>query len=267
MMRHFYIIGLVLFIYSCSTRPSVPRAFPNEDKMALIIADVYQTESVLSQTRLSYNSSTEDKVSGYYRFVLEQHGLTKVEFDTAMGWYSAHPVVLSDVYEQAVEILSRRDAELKNKINKDKEEHSAVAKIPNRQELWKDTTAFQLPTNPNDSLDNRLPFRVDADSLKSGILRLHASYVFKEGGFLDSAQLRMLACYSDSTIDTVSYLIHKSFKKVNGNIAHMVPVNKYLISLEGFLFDHDTTKTSLVDIDDVKLTYIPTMGGDEMMRK
>ena len=66
-----------LFMNACSTRPSVPHSFPDEDKMALIIADVYQTESVLSQTHLSYNSSNEDRVSGYYRFVLEQHGLAK----------------------------------------------------------------------------------------------------------------------------------------------------------------------------------------------
>ena len=184
-----------------------------------------------------------------------------------MGWYSAHPVVLSDVYEHAVEILSKRDAELKNKINKEKEERSVAAKIPDKQELWKDSVSFKLLAGSIDSLDNRLPFKVEADSLKGGILRLHADYTFKEGGFLDSAQLKMLACYADSTIDTVSYYIHKSFKKVEGNISHAIPKDKYLINIEGFLFSHDTTRKTSVDISDVKLTFIPTMGSEDMMLK
>jgi len=269
--RHYlYLFLIALLITSCSTRPNVPRSFPDEDQMALVIADVYQTESLLGQTRLTYNTSNtskEDKVSGYYRFALEQHGLTKAEFDTAMGWYSAHPVVLSDVYEKAVEILSRRDAELKNKMSKEKEEQSVVARIPDRQELWRDTTDFILPTNAIDSLDNRLPFSVDTDSLQSGILSLHASYTFKEGGFLDSAQMKMFTLYADSTMDTVSYKIHKSFKKVDGNISHALTKNKHLINVEGFLFSHDTTKKSSVEISDVRLTFIPMMKSQEMMLK
>ncbi len=264
--RHYlYILLLTFFINSCSTRPSVPRYFPDEDKMALIIADVYQVESLLAQTRLNYNLDKEDNVSGYYRFVLEQHGLTKVDFDTAMAWYSAHPVVLSDVYEQAVVILSKRDAELKNRMNKEKEEQSNLTKIPDIQELWKDSTEFSLPYNSLDSLDNRLPFCISTDSLQNGVLRLHAVYTFKEGSFLDSAQMKILACYADSTVDTLEYHIHKSFKKVEGNISHSITKEKYLINIEGFLFDHDTAKQSLVEISDVKLSFIPIMESEEMM--
>jgi len=266
--RHYlYVCLIVLLVAACSTRPTVPRRFPDEEKMAVIIADVYQTESLLGQTRLSYNSDKEDKVSGYYRFALEQHGLTKAEFDTAMGWYSAHPVVLSDVYEVAVEILSKRDAELRNQMKKEKEESAIAARIPDKQELWEDTTAFVLPTNPIDSLDNRLPFNIGIDSLESGILTLHASYVFKEGSFLDSAQMKMFTLYADSTRDSVSYHIHKSFKKVEGNISYDLEKNKQLLNVEGFLFSHDTTKKSLVEISDVRLTYIPTMESQDMMLK
>jgi len=238
---------------------------PSEKEMAAVLADVYETESVLSHTRALHSLTKEDKVSGYYRFVLEQHGLTKAQFDTAMGWYSANPVVLSDVYEEVIVILSKREAELKNEMNKEVEEQPVAAQLPNKQQLWSDTTSFILPTNPKDSLDNRVPFMVETDSLNKGILRLMASYTFKEGGFLDSAQMEMLACYADSTIDTLSYKIHKSFKKVDGTIAHAVPESKKLIRVEGFLFCHDTTKKSSVHIDDVKLVFIPKLESEELM--
>ena len=105
---------------------------------------------------------------------------------------------------------------------------------------------------------------MDVDSLSNGILRLYGGYTFKEGGFLDSAKMTMIACYADSTIDTIYYPIHKSFKKVSGNISHRVNKNKELINVSGFLFEHDTAKQSKVNIEGVKMTFIPTMGAEEM---
>ncbi|MCU4157892.1 DUF4296 domain-containing protein [Carboxylicivirga sp. A043] len=264
MYRYFSIVIVLVALLSCSTRPRVPRGIAGEEKMAEVLADIYQVESVLGQTRLSYNSSKEDKVSGYYKYVLDEHEMTKAEFDTAMSWYSANPTVLSDVYEEVIEILSRRDAELKNKVNKEKDERKTLAKLPGKTELWKDSTSFELPFDPKDSLDNRIPFNVEVDSLSNGILRLYAAYQFTEGGFLDSAQMKMIACYADSTIDTVYYQIHKSFNKVNGNISHRVVKSKELINVSGFLFDHGTTTQSKVSIDGVKMTFIPTVGAEEI---
>ncbi|WP_430815353.1 DUF4296 domain-containing protein [Carboxylicivirga sp. RSCT41] len=264
MLRYISILAVLLVLASCSTRPRVPRNLPDEGEMAQVLADIYQVESVLGQTRMSYNSSKDDKVSGYYKYVLDQHEMTKVEFDTAMSWYSANPTVLSDVYEEVIEILSRRDAELKNKINKEKDERKVISKIPGKTELWNDTTAFELPFDTKDSLDNRIPYDVKVDSLSNGILRLNASYKFTEGGFLDSAKMMMVACYADSTKDTLSHQIHKSFNKVNGNISHKVIKSKQLINVSGYLFDHDTSNISKVNIEGVKMTFIPTMGAEEM---
>lgn len=258
---------LMLIIVGCSTRPKVPRDLPSERKMAEVLADVYEVESLLGQTRINYNSDKKGMVSGYYRTVLDRHEMTKIDFDTAIAWYTANPTVLSDVYEEAIEILSKREADLKNKISKEKEERPSIGKLPNREELWTDTTTFSIPFDPKDSLDNRVPFNVAIDSLDGGILRLHANYTFKEGGFLDSAQLKMLVAYADSTVDTVSYQIHKSFKKVNGNISHSIGSDKIVINAEGFLFEHDTTKKSTVMIEDVKMTFIPTMKAGALMEK
>jgi hypothetical protein len=250
-------------LVACSTRPKVPRSLPGEKQMAEVLADIYQVESVLGQTRLSYNSSKEDMVSGYYRYVLDKHLMTKADFDTAMAWYSANPTVLADVYDDVIEILSRRDAELKNKMNKDNEENKAMVKVPSRLELWNDSTAFNIPLNPADSLDNRVPYSIDLDSIGGGILRLYASYQFKEGSFLDSAQMKMVAVYADSTMDTVFYQIHKSFNKVSGNISHRIERNRQVINVNGFLLEHDTTKQTVVSIEGVKLDFIPTVGLNE----
>ncbi|WP_430812753.1 MULTISPECIES: DUF4296 domain-containing protein [unclassified Carboxylicivirga] len=263
MSRYFILFLLGAVLWSCSTRPKVPRHLADEERMTAVLADIYQLESVLSQTRLTYNSAKEDKVSGYYRNVLDKHGMSKADFDSAMVWYAAHPTVLSDVYEEVIEELSRRDAELKNKMNEEKEIKKDLPKVPSRVDLWADTTAFQVPFDEQDSLDNRVPFTFSVDSLSDGILRLQADYSFSETGLMDSARMKMVACYADSTADTVFYHIHKSFNTVKGNISHRIN-QRSLVVVKGLLFDHDTSKVSAVDIEAVKLTFIPTMGADAL---
>jgi hypothetical protein len=267
MLRVCSIILFVITLLSCSTRPKVPRDLPGEKEMAEILADIYQLESVLGQTRLSYNSGNKDNVSGYYRNVLDQYEMTKVEFDTAMAWYSANPTVLSDVYAEVIEILSRRDAELKNAMNKEKEQKLNMAKVPSKIDLWNDTTAFKVPFAKADSLDNRVAFDIDVDSLSGGIIRLYAEYSFVKEGLLDSAQMKMITCYADSSMDTLSYQIHKSFKPVKGNVSHQISDSKNLVKVKGLLFDHDTTKNAPVTIDDIKLTFIKNLGAEVMEQR
>ena len=137
--------------------------------------------------------------------------------------------------------------------------------LPEEQQLWQDTTSFEIPLD-SDSVDNRLPFDIDIDSLSGGNIRLKADYTFREDGFLDSAQMKMFACFADSTRDTVSTHIHKSFKKVEGNLLLPIDQDKQVISIEGFLFDHDTSEVSSVIIEDVQLTFFPVVKGLEVVK-
>lgn len=273
MVKKIILFSLLMFIWvGCSIHPSVPGEFPDEEEMALVLADVYMVESVLGQVRQSYYSAKEDDVTGYYRYVLEKHSLSKQEFDSAMVWYSANPAVLSDVYEDVVVILSQRHAELKNAINQEKlEKESAIKlmdtlKLTEKQELWVDTTSFKLTADVTDSLDRRIPFSIVVDSLSDGNITLSAVYAFKESSFLDSAQMRMFTCYADSTIDTISCQIYKSFKEVDGNLSFTIGPDNQLVNIDGFLFDHDTTEMSSVVVDEIKLTFIPTMKGVENVK-
>ena len=108
---------------------------------------------------------------------------------------------------------------------------------------------------------------VKADSIESGIVRLNAGFTFIKGNELDSALLRMWLCYADSTADTVRYLINKTFKKQIGNVSQIIPDGKTLVSIEGFLFEHDTTKVSNVEIEDVKMVLLPKLGAAELLER
>jgi len=259
-----YIIVLIGAV-ACTPRPNRPDFVPDQEEMALLLADIYQIEAAISQGGRQVNRNDE-KFVGYYKDVLDKHGITKLEFDSAVSWYSSYPELYSEVYDEVISTLSQRDALLKKELseqNQDKKD--MIDQIPNMKNLWEGRqSSFSLPLAKQDSSDVFFPFSIKVDSIKSGIIRLNASYKFNKGNQLDSAQMKMILCYADSTADTLNYQVKESFKKYFGNLSQMIPGGKPLVNIEGALFEHDTAKVVHVEIEDVKLTLIPKVSTEEM---
>lgn len=257
MIKYLLFSILILFV-ACSDQKDKADYIPNEEGMALVLADVYEVEAAISQAGRSI-SKDDPAFTGYYRQALSRHGLSKVEFDSAVSWYSAHPLVFAEVYDEVISILSERDALLKQEMSKDEDKRSEeMALMRDVQDLWKDKRSYKLPFEKNDSTNVFLPFDLNIDSLKNGILRLHARYKFGKANELDSASMKLITCFADSTRDTLVYNIRKSFKSAAGSLSLPIMDDKELVELQGFLFEHDTTKVSDVEINEVKLTFIPT---------
>nr|WP_321405928.1 DUF4296 domain-containing protein [uncultured Carboxylicivirga sp.] len=262
-----FVLIFLTTILACTPSPKRPKFIPDSKEMSELLADVYIVEATMSQSGRRINKD-DDKNIGYYKGVLDEYGLTKLEFDSAISWYSSHPDLFSEVYDDVITILSKKDALLKKDMSEqNQEKKDAIDEIPNIKDLWETTRNYTLPIAENDSTNVSFPFTVKVDSIASGILRLNAGYTFIKGNELDSAYLRMWLCYSDSTTDTVQYLIKKSFKKQIGNVSQLIPEGKVLVTVEGLLFDHDTTKVSNVEIDDVKMVLLPKLGARELNQK
>lgn len=252
-------VGLIVLfgLLACTPKPKRPKFVPDTKDMALLISDVYETEALISQSGRSINLDDERFV-GYYKNILDKHGVTQVEFDSAVSWYSAHPELFSEVYDEVISMLSQKDAVLKKELaERNKQNKEEIERIPDVKDYWEGERKFTLPLAQNDSSDVSFPFDYEIDSISSGILRLNATYKFNKGNELDSAQMKMILCYADSTADTLKYHVKKSFKKYYGNLSQMLPGEKKLIAVKGMLFEHDTTKVAQVEIDDVKLTILP----------
>ncbi|MCU4176530.1 DUF4296 domain-containing protein [Carboxylicivirga sp. N1Y90] len=258
-MIKYLVLSLFVVLVSCSDYEGKADFIPDEDDMALLLADVYEVEAAISQAGRSINKEDSSFV-GYYRQVLNGHGLTKLEFDSAVSWYSANPLIFADVYDEVISILSERDAFLKQEMSKERDQKSdEMALMRDVEDLWKGKRKYKLPFDEGDSTDVFLPFEFELDSLKNGILRLHARYKFGKANELDSASMKMITLFADSTRDTLVYHIPKSFKSAAGSLALPLKDQRSLISIEGLLFEHDTAKVSDVEINEVKLTFIPTV--------
>lgn len=263
MLKAISFLCLLLLSVGCVTYGDRADYIPDKEGMALLLADIYQVEASMSQGGRHINSN-RDEMGGYYREVLQRHHLLKSEFDSALNWYSANPKLYAEVYEEAIAILSERDALLKQEMLKKEEEDGAKrALMPKMQELWSVAAEYSINENTPDSVDIRLPYNITIDSLKNGLIRFNASYKFLKGNLVDSAYLCMVACYADSSRDTSAFVVKKSFKALSGNITYSLPGSKVLVGVEGSLFDHDTSKVALVEINNVKMTFVPKVVEDD----
>jgi predicted small lipoprotein YifL len=254
----FQLIILIVVLEGCGKRIKVPAEFPDEDSMAVILADIYYTEAILNQSR-EFIRGQEDDLPKYYKFTLQRHGIGKKEFDTIFSWYSNNPKLLSEVYDKVISILNENETRLRYDTT-DMEEFKEPIGISGMTNLWKGKRTFSV--NIKDTTNNCLPFTIEVDSLQSGIYRLMATYRFAKGNLLDKAHLKLIACYSDSTADTVSYSIDKSFSERITTLSLDADKHKYVIGLEGLLLEHDTTVDAMCFIKNVKLLHIPRHGSN-----
>ena len=258
MIRYLLLVLSVFFVLACSTRPKVPREFPNEKEMAGLLADIYIAEGAINNSG-SYRGKSDGKIPGYYRFVLDKHSLTKQEFDTVVSWYTAHPQLFKEVFDDVISILSEKEAQIASELSKIEGDAVMIPELAMEIDLWKGRRYFKLPLSEKDSIDTRIPFNIEIDSLQGGMYSIQANYKFKKENVLNEAKLRMIACYADSTRDTIDSKINKAFKGAIGSKSYNAKADKKLVSIEGLLFDHDTTKVANVEIRGVKLNYLPPM--------
>ena len=244
-----------LVLYSCSTRVKVPEEFPQEDSMAVILADIYIMEATMGQSQQYMMRGNEEELLKFYKDIFIKHNITKQSYDTAFAWYSEHPELLSEVYDKVISIINERESVISNDTAEIKRKPIGTTRVPKMKDIWTGKRSFVI--NPNDSTKGTLPFEIKVDSLKSGIFRLMATYRFTKGNLIDKANMKLIACYSDSTADTASYAIDKSFTERITTLSLDADKKKYVTEIKGLLLDHDTSVVAKGYIKGIKLFYIP----------
>ncbi|MGQ1891806.1 DUF4296 domain-containing protein [Thermophagus sp. OGC60D27] len=248
------LIGTIIFfmVLSCSPREKVPSNFPDENEMAQILADMYFAESIVTQAKREVSVPlSEDNIPGYYHKILEQHNLSAEAFDTIRDWYSSHPYHYQNVYDKVIVILSKREADL-NRAIKAKEE--LKDSLPAIRDLWIGDRAMAV--TPQDTAKSCLPFHIEIDSIYGGQIRLSAVYKFLKEDLSRQTSTTLITQYADSTGDTISLQLTKTFKSspitLQMDIDSLLP----LIGIYGCLFDHDTSSVSSIEFSNIRLEHL-----------
>lgn len=121
-MRVFNILIFVLALTSCSVFKRNKDVL-NKDQFAQVLADIHLADAVLAEKGYSPVKDSV-KINMYYADIFKKNNITLAQFDSTLKYYTVHAEKYDLVYDQVLEILSKRQEEIKleaNNKNKKKE--------------------------------------------------------------------------------------------------------------------------------------------------
>ncbi len=118
MGRRIIFVFICLVFVACSGEKAVviPDSVLSKEKMAEVMLDIHLMEASMNISGV--NPNTIDLAGSKVPLnidVLKKHNLTKKQYDESFSFYSNHPELLSQVYQQILNDLSKLQAEVSNK--------------------------------------------------------------------------------------------------------------------------------------------------------
>jgi len=108
-IKLFLSVICISFIFSCSSpqeeNVSVPDKILSEEVFTKLIVDFALAEST-SNINIK-NVSSEKNDSAYAFNPLKENNVSRVDYDSALAFYSKHPTLYKKVYENVLVILSK----------------------------------------------------------------------------------------------------------------------------------------------------------------
>lgn len=111
------ILSLLLFasLISCNSEDksiSIPTTTLSKEKMIGIMLDIHISEATMNMTPINKNVS-EKPVPAID--VLKKNSISKEQFDESFIFYTQHPLLLNEIYDEVMDSLSKMQAEVMGK--------------------------------------------------------------------------------------------------------------------------------------------------------
>ena len=80
-----------------------PRGVLSNREMRDVLYDLHRTDGAIQVA--GYNYSHDQELAGYYKNVLDKHGITQAEFDSSLVWFTDNPQIFNKIYPKVIERL------------------------------------------------------------------------------------------------------------------------------------------------------------------
>jgi len=107
------VFGSGVFLGGCSSsavQNKIPEGILSVDSMVSVLVDLQILEAGIDLNLVSV--AADQHSSNHYYAVFKDHHITRAQYDSSMSYYSAHPEILSKVYEKSIAGLSEKQAKL-----------------------------------------------------------------------------------------------------------------------------------------------------------
>ena len=112
--------------------------------MRNVLYDLHRADGAIQTA--GYNYSHDQEVAGYYKNILDKHGITQAQFDTSLVWYTNNPQIFNKIYPKVVARLEAdfetekqiRDANREKKLAQKKRASQPLRQLPDIDEVKKE---------------------------------------------------------------------------------------------------------------------------------
>ena len=249
------ILLLVLLAAMAGCKERKPSFLPSEREMEALLYDYHLAHSLakLSKDSAEYLSDV------YAGAVLQKHGLTAEEFDSAMAWYGRNTETLAAIY-------TRLDTRLKGEITLMGELASNDADLQSlptsgdTANIWTGSSHYILA---HPGLHSRLEFKIESDTLFRAKDRIEwhfaPHFVLPQGG--REATVSLTLRYADGSTTTRTMRMHaeKEFAlRIDANKNTPQSVEGFLLLSEGGTMQ----KQKLLCLSDISLVRMHTIAAE-----
>ena len=229
MKRSLYVLMVLFaFVTLIGCKPSVPSDIIQPGDLEDILYDYHVAQAMASDDQKGDYNFERTK---YFLAVLQKHGVTQAEFDSAMVYYYGHLDRLKPIYLEVNERLSDEAKSLGATVGAIGR-YSGYSATGDTANIWQNRTSLFLVPRPT---MNRFDFTVDVDTSfykgDSFTFQFMSDYIWQSGS-KDAVVCIVTKYEGDSIIQTTNHV------SVSGIAQIHVPANheKKLKQLSGFIY-------------------------------
>ena len=119
MLQKFTLLLACFTLFSCSEEAEkkliIPDTVLKSEKMADVMLDVQLLEATMSLNIIHADQPIPDSSASSTFGLFKKHEITKQVYDSSFMFYSQHPEVFAEIYQEVLESLSQMQAEVMNK--------------------------------------------------------------------------------------------------------------------------------------------------------
>lgn len=105
-----YLLISLLFLCSCgSGGDNIPANILPKDKMVRVLTGIHIKEAEQQQLVLDQSALASDTFS--FNEVFKKENITRAQYDSSMMFYTAHPQLLDQVYDEVINELNNMKSE------------------------------------------------------------------------------------------------------------------------------------------------------------
>ena len=133
-LNKIYSLILFVFLMAVACKESVPL---NRDTFTNLLVEMHLVDAVLSEGKRNNVSLSDKKKYSYYSDILNRYGISRLDFDTCVSYYSRDNKLYDEIYSSVEDSLNKRLTRVKMQIAEFKKNDS-INILPVSDTIWID---------------------------------------------------------------------------------------------------------------------------------